>query len=120
MAETSWGSMVMRRGKEKGALKLVNALRRQAQKAQPRTMVYLVHRKLDAKGKPTRELFFYERYRNMAALKAHLASPSWQAMVAHWPEFFEGTGPADGGPFIKLVRIAGFAREGAIPIKSAD
>lgn len=67
-----------------------------------------------------RELFFYERDRNKAALRAQLASPSWQAMVAHWPECFEGTEPADGGPFIRLVRIGGFAREGAIPIKSAD
>ena len=117
MAETSFGTMVMRRGKEQGALKLVNALRREAERSQKGTVVYLVHRKLDAKGQPTRELAFYERYSSMKALQAHLASKSWQAMVTHWPEFFEGKGPKDGGPFIKLVRIGAFMRKGAIPVK---
>lgn len=120
MAVTTWGSFTMRRGQEKGALKLINAVKRQAQKDQPGTLVYLVHRLTDAKGRPTRTLLFYERYRNMKALNAHLASSSWQAVVSHWPTYFEGESAKKGVTFENMDRIAAFARDGAIPIKAPD
>ena len=121
MAETSWASMTMKCGMEEGALKLINAVRRQAEREQPGALVYIVHRVLDADGNPTREVRFYERYRNKAALQAHLDSTSWKALIANWATHFEGHQPdAKHAVYDPLVRIGGFAREGAIPIKSAD
>lgn len=115
MAVTSWASFTMRKGKEAGALKLIRAVQRQAEREQPGTLVYLVHRLNDAKGKPGRTLMFYERYRSVSALKAHLASSSWLAVVAQWPEYFEGDSAKTGVTFSNLTRIAAFARAGAIP-----
>lgn len=121
MAETVWASMTMKRGMEEGALKLINAVRRQTEREQPDALVYLVHRILGADGKPTRDVRFYERYRTKAAVTAHLDSTSWKALVANWDAHFEGHVPdKTHAVFDPLVRIGGFAREGAIPIKSAD
>ena len=90
MPITSIATFTMRAGRETAALALIRAVKRQAEREQPGTLVYLVHRVLDAKGKPTRTLYFYERYRNETALKAHLASSSWQRVTASWAEHFEG------------------------------
>jgi quinol monooxygenase YgiN len=117
MTITSVATFTMRAGQERGALALIRAVKRQARADQPGTLVYLVHRVLDAKGKPTRTLYFYERYRSHAALQAHLDSSSWQAVTAHWTRFFEGASP-DSIEFFDVQRIAAFAREGAIPIVS--
>ena len=119
MAVTSWASFTMRPGREAGALKLIRAVKRQAEREQPGTLVYLVHLLDDKDGKPGRTLVFYERYRNQAALEAHLASSSWQAVVAQWKEFFEGGSAKKGVKFAPLTRIAAFGRAGAIPVVAA-
>lgn len=120
MAETVWASMTMKSGMEEGALKLINAVRRQTEREQPGALVYIVHRVLDADGAPTREVRFYERYRSKAAVQAHLSSTSWHALLANWSTYFEGPSPEIHAVYDPLLRIGGFAREGAIPIKSAD
>jgi quinol monooxygenase YgiN len=114
MIITTIATFTMRRGKVPGALRLIRAVKKQAEAEQPGTLVYLVHRTLDPKGKPTRVLYFYERYRNLAALEAHLASQSWEAVLTQWTRFFEGTYPK-AVKFFGVERIAAFAREGAIP-----
>ena len=93
MIITSIATFEMRQGREKAALKLIAAVKRQAEREQPGTLVYLVHRILDKNGKATRHLYFYERYRNMAALNAHLASSSWQQVDAEWTRCFVGPSP---------------------------
>lgn len=103
-------------GKVDGALKLVSRVKEEAEKGQPGTLVYLVHRKLDAHGKPGRHLVFYEEYADQAALDRHLASPSWKALVRQWDTYFEGTKPS----FYALDRIAAFTRPGALPVVPAD
>ena len=115
MTMTSVATFTMRAGREADALALIRAVKRQAQNEQPGTLVYLVHRILDAKGKPTRTLYFYERYRSAAALRAHLASTSWQRVTAKWTECFEGASPK-AIKFFGVKRIAAFERPGAIPI----
>ena len=116
MPITSIATFTMRAGRETAALALIRAVKRQAEREQPGTLVYLVHRVLDAKGKPTRTLYFYERYRNETALKAHLASSSWQRVTARWAEHFEGRSPKAGIKFFGVHRIAAFERAGAIPV----
>src|SRR6478672_10421669 len=116
MIITSIATFTMRGGRESDALALVRAVKRQAERDQPGTLVYLVHRTLDRKGKPTRTLYFYERYRNEAALQAHLASTSWKRVIAKWTECFEGRSPKVGIKFFGVQRIAAFERAGAIPI----
>ncbi|HEX7942887.1 MAG TPA: antibiotic biosynthesis monooxygenase [Gemmatimonadaceae bacterium] len=118
MTITSIATFTMRAGREADALALIRAVKRQAEREQPGTLVYLVHLVhlvLDKKGKPTRTLYFYERYRNESALKAHLASTSWQRVVAKWTECFEGKSPKTGIDFFGVKRIAAFERAGAIP-----
>ena len=115
MPITSIATFTMRAGRETAALALIRAVKRQAEREQPGTLVYLVHRTLDKKGKPTRTLYFYERYRNEAALQAHLASSSWKRVVAKWAECFEGRSPTTGLKFFGVKRIAAFERPGAIP-----
>jgi quinol monooxygenase YgiN len=117
MTITSVATFTMRAGREAGALKLIRAVERQAKSEQRGTLVYLAHRTLDRKGKPTRTLYFYERYRSMAALKVHLASTSWQAVVAQWSRYFEGPSSASI-EFFSVHRIAAFERAGAIPTVS--
>ena len=116
MTITSVATFTMRAGREADALALIRAVKRQAEREQPGTLVYLVHRVLDKRGKPTRTLYFYERYRNAAALKAHLASTSWKRVIAKWTECFEGRSPEVGIEFFGVKRIAAFERAGAIPI----
>ncbi|HEX7981213.1 MAG TPA: antibiotic biosynthesis monooxygenase [Gemmatimonadaceae bacterium] len=116
MTITTIATFTMRAGREADALKLIRAVKRQAESEQPGTLVYLVHLVLDKKGKPTRTLYFYERYRNEAALQAHLASTSWKRVIAKWPECFEGKSPKTGLEFFGVKRIAAFERPGAIPI----
>ncbi len=116
MTITSIATFTIRAGRETDALALIRAVKRQAEREQPGTLVYLVHRVLDAKGKPTRTLYFYERYRNDAALQAHLASSSWKRLTANWAEHFEGRSPKAGIKFFGVKRIAAFERAGAIPI----
>ena len=116
MTITSVATFTMRAGREADALALIRAVKRQAEREQPGTLVYLVHRVLDRKGKPTRTLYFYERYRNEAALQAHLASTSWRRVIAQWAEHFEGKTPKTGIKFFGVKRIAAFERAGAIPI----
>ena len=116
MTITSVATFTMRAGREADALALIRAVKRQAEREQPGTLVYLVHRVLDAKGKPTRTLYFYERYRNESALQAHLASTSWKRVVAKWTECFEGKSSKAGIKFFGVKRIAAFERAGAIPI----
>jgi quinol monooxygenase YgiN len=111
---TTIATFTMRAGRVPGALRLIRAVKRQAEAEQPGTLVYLVHRVLGPTGKPTRQLYFYERYRTKRALKAHLESKSWQAVVAQWPEFFDGPS-SKAIKFFGVHRIAAFAREGAIP-----
>jgi quinol monooxygenase YgiN len=114
-------TFTMRRGREAGALKLVRAVEREALRSQPGTLVYLANRVIDAQGKPTRTLYFYEIYASKAALNAHLASASWQAVKKQWNQYFDpkpakikfaGTGTID---FFGVKRIAAFARKGSIP-----
>ena len=116
MTITSIATFTMRAGRESDALALIRAVKRQAEREQPGTLVYLVHRTLDKKGKPTRTLYFYERYRNAAALNAHLASSSWKRVIAKWTDCFEGKSPRTGIKFFGVKRIAAFERAGAIPI----
>ncbi|HNV73262.1 MAG: antibiotic biosynthesis monooxygenase [Gemmatimonadetes bacterium] len=97
----------MKPGKVALALRRVDAVRAQADQEQPGTLLYLVHRVLDAKGRPTRTLLFYESYRDAAALQAHLDSASWKALEAGWSQCFEGT-RAKGVKVTKLDRIGGF------------
>lgn len=105
--------LVMRRGREAGALKLIDAVRKEARASQPGTLVYLVHRVIDGKG--DRTLCFYERYRNQAALNLHLGSASWKKVVEQWTEYFEGASPKSV-QMLSLNRIAAFARKGAIAL----
>jgi quinol monooxygenase YgiN len=116
MTITSIATFTMRAGREADALALIRAVKRQAERDQPGTLVYLVHRTLDKKGKPTRTLYFYERYRNAAALNAHLASSSWKRVIAKWTDCFEGKSPKTGIKFFGVKRISAFERAGAIPI----
>src|SRR3954470_23002181 len=116
MTITSIATFTIRAGRETDALALIRAVKRHAQREQPGSLVYLVHRVLDAKGKPTRTLYFYERYRNAAALHAHLASTSWQRVTERWTECFEGKAAKTGIKFFGVKRIAAFERPGAIPI----
>ena len=116
MTITSIATFTMRAGRESDALALIRAVKRQAEREQPGTLVYLVHRVLDRKGKPTRTLYFYERYRSEAALQAHLASTSWQRVVAKWTECFEGRSASSAIKFFGVKRIAAFERPGTIPI----
>ena len=118
MIITTIATFTMRAGKVPGALQLIRAVKRQAEAEQPGTLVYLVHRKLDAKGKPSRHLLFYERYRNGNALKKHLGSKSWLAIEAQWQRFFEGKSAAASIKFFGVDRIAAFERPGAIPVAS--
>ncbi|MGE0442801.1 MAG: putative quinol monooxygenase [Gemmatimonadales bacterium] len=110
---TVFSRFTMRRGKVPGALRLVRAVKRQAEIDQAGTLVYLVHRVLDKSGKPGRELAFYECYRNPKALTAHLDSTSWRALVANWDTYFEGSSKKIA--FFSAKRIGAFARRGAIP-----
>ena len=116
MTITSVATFTMRAGREADALALIRAVKRQAEREQPGTLVYLVHRVLDTKGKPTRTLYFYERYRSHHALTAHLASSSWQRVVERWTECFEGKSADTAIEFFGVKRIAAFERDGAIPI----
>ena len=110
-----FATIIMKRGREQGALRLVRALKRDAEANQPGTRTYLVHRTLDRKtNKATRTLYFYEVYRNKAALNAHLTSDSWKAVEKHWPTYFEGSPKKP--VFFNAERIAGFTRPGAIPV----
>ena len=111
---TLTAQFTMRVGKVPAALKLVQAVKRQAEKEQAGTLVYLVHRVIGKNGRETRTLFFYERYRREKALQAHLNSSSWQAIETQWSSYFEG-GSSGGIESAKLKRIAAFARPGAIP-----
>ncbi len=99
----------MKAGKEKRALALVNAVRRESERSQPQTLQYLVHRILDKNKKPSRDLVFYECYRNGRALNAHLASPSWKALEAAWRECFEGPS-SKAIKVMSLDRLGGFVR----------
>jgi len=119
MPITSIATFTMRAGREADALALIRAVKRQAEREQPGALVYLVHRVLDKKGKPTRTLYFYERYRNQAALNAHLASTSWKRVVAKWPDCFEGKSAKAGVKFFGVKRIGAFERPGATPIAPA-
>jgi quinol monooxygenase YgiN len=112
---TLTASFTMRAGKVREALALVGAVKRQAEKSQPGTLVYLVHEVLDPGGKPTRTLLFYERYRSQKALDAHLNSSSWKAIEQHWSECFEGRSPKSIKSSM-LKRTAAFERPGSIPV----
>ena len=116
MTITSVATFTMRAGRESDALALIRAVKRQALDEQPGTLVYLVHRVLDEQGRPTRRLYFYERYRNEAALRAHLASTSWQRVVEKWTDCFEGKSARAAIEFFGVKRIAAFERVGSIPI----
>lgn len=105
----------MRPGRSARALALVERVRRQSEREQPGTLLYLVHRVLDAKRRPTRSLLFYECYRDQSALDAHLASTSWQALVAAWGACFEGSPTTM--TVTGLARLGGFVR---LAVPSAD
>lgn len=96
----------MKAGAVKSALALVDAVRRESDEGQPGTLLYLVHRVLDAKGRETRTLLFYECYRDDAALKAHLKSRSWKALKKGWSDCFEGK--SSDIAVTKLRRLGGF------------
>ena len=96
----------MKEGMVPGALALVDAVRAESDEDQPGTLIYLVHRALDKQYQPTLDLVFYECYRDDAALEAHLASPSWKAVVAGWSQYFEGTSSTI--EVTSLGRIGGF------------
>jgi quinol monooxygenase YgiN len=116
MSITSIATFEMRKGREAGALRLIAAVKRQAEREQPGTLVYMVHRILDKRtNQPTRHLYFYERYRNQAALNAHLNSSSWKRVTAEWTRYFTGTA-STGIKFFGVKRLAAFARRGAIPL----
>lgn len=118
MIITTFATFTIRPGKTAGAMKLIRAVKRQAQAEQPGTLVYLVHRVLTKSGRPTRQLYFYERYRSQGALNKHLASRSWKAVVKQWPNFFEGRS-SSSLKFFGAHRIAAFERRGAIPVRKA-
>lgn len=96
----------MKEGMVPGALALVDAVRVEADEDQQGTLMYLVHRALDTQYLPTLDLVFYECYRDDAALAAHIASPSWKAVVAGWSQYFEGTSSTI--EVTSLDRIGGF------------
>lgn len=114
-AITLLSRFTMRRGKEAQALELIGAVKRQSVRDQPGTLVYLVHRVLDKQHRPTRTLLFYERYRDQAAVKAHLAASSWLALRRDWKNCFEGA----NAQVTSVAPIAEFARPGAIPISKS-
>jgi quinol monooxygenase YgiN len=118
MIVTTIATFEMRKGREAGALRLIAAVKRQAEREQPGTLVYLVHRVLDRQNRPTRQLYFYERYRNMAALDAHLNSRSWKNIEKEWTRYFSGPSSASIR-FFGVKRIGAFARPGAIPAAKA-
>ena len=111
---TLTAQFTMRPGKVRQARALVAAVKRQSQKHQPGTLVYLVHRVRAKSGAPGRTLLFYEQYRNQKALNAHLQSSAWQAIEKNWKKYFEG-GSAKSIHASMLKRIAAFERPGAIP-----
>ncbi|HVA56869.1 MAG: antibiotic biosynthesis monooxygenase [Gemmatimonadaceae bacterium] len=96
----------IRPGRIPAALKLVHAVKAQSDAEQPGTLLYLVHRVLDKHHQPTRELLFYECYRDQKALDTHLKSSTWKALTRRWESCFEGT-PAEIA-VTPLDRIAGF------------
>lgn len=98
----------MREGKVPEALRLVHAVKVESDAGQPGTLFYLVHRVLDARHRPTRDLLFYECYRDKRALKAHLDSPAWKALTRRWSSCFEGKSTEIA--VTSLERIAGFVR----------
>ena len=102
----------IRRGKEAQALQLIGAVKRQSARDQPGTLVYLVHRVLDKQYRPTRTLLFYERYRDQAALNAHVDASSWQALLRDWKKCFEGA----KAKVMHVAAIAEFVRPGAVSI----
>ena len=115
MAIYIFATIVMKRRREQAALKLVRALKRDTEANQRGALTYLVHRTLDKKTrKQSRTLYFYEVYRNKAALDAHIASKAWKAMEQNWPECFEGS--YKHPRFFNATRLAGFTRPGAIPV----
>lgn len=95
----------MKAGAEQRALRLVDAVRQEADREQPGTLLYLVHRVMDKK-RETRTLLFYECYRDQKALDAHLASSSWTRLKRAWPRCFEGSPDAIDVTFAH--RIGGF------------
>ena len=112
---TSLAKFTIRPGKTAEALRLIEAVKRQSEREQPGTLVYLVNHVLDKQNRPTGTLLFYERYRDLAALKAHLNASSWQAVHRAWKKVFEGAPPAPGRKVTPLASISEFARPGAIP-----
>ncbi len=114
MPITTIATFTMKPGKVPGALRLVAAVKRQAEREQPGTLVYMVHRVLGSNKQPSRQLYFYERYQNKAALNAHLNSSSWLKLQDEWTRYFEGT-KKKGITFFGVRRIGAFARAGAIP-----
>ena len=96
----------MRAGQVPLALRRVAAVKTQSDREQPGTLLYLVHRELDARKRATRTLLFYECYRDQKALQVHLASSSWQSLTRRWSECFEGT--HEDIQVTSLERIAGF------------
>jgi quinol monooxygenase YgiN len=115
MAIYIFATIVMKRGREKGGLKLIRAVERGTEASQPGANTYLLHRTLDKKtNKVTRKLFIYEVYRDKPALDAHLASKGWKAMKEHWKTYFEGSYKYPR--YFNAVRLAGFTRPGAIPV----
>ena len=112
---TLTAQFTMRPGKVRQALALVAAVKRHSEKEQAGTLVYLVHRVRGKTGAPGRTLLFYEQYRNQKALDAHLQSSSWQAIEKNWKKYFEG-GSTKSIQASMLKRIAGFERQGAIPV----
>ena len=106
---TLTAQLTMRAGKERLALARIAAVKEQADREQPGTLLYLVHRVLNEKGRPTAGVLFYECYADKPALDAHLASSSWKTLTARWAECFEGTPKVgDGIAMTSLKRIAGF------------
>lgn len=104
---TVTAQFTMKAGATSLALKRIEAVRRQTDREQPGALVYLVHRLLDARKRPTRTLVFYECYRDHKALEAHLNSSSWKALVKGWSQCFEGA-PKDIQVAF-LERLGGFA-----------
>lgn len=96
----------MKPGAVRRAMALVGAVREESERDQPGTLFYLVHRTLNDRQRETRTLFFYECYRDDAALKAHLRSRSWKALVKEWSDCFEGSVAEIA--VTKLRRIGGF------------
>jgi quinol monooxygenase YgiN len=112
---TLTAQFTMRSGKVREAFALVTAVKEQSEKSQPGTLVYLVHRVLDSKGRPGRTLLFYEQYKDQEALNAHLNASSWKTIEKNWTKYFEGA----SSKLIQatmLTRAAAFERSGAIPV----